>query len=121
GHVGHVRDHQVATLPGNALHLDVGVQVPPVGAVDPGRDLQLLVRAEREIGAQPAEPPDHRDGAHPPFDLPVDIVEQLDAQPPAGQVVAELAGDGQGREHAPADLVQVGVHQVEVLGQVVVA
>ena len=30
-------------------------------------------------------------------------------------------GGGQGDEHAPADLVQVGVHQLEVLGQVVVA
>src|SRR6266699_290688 len=41
GHVGQAGDHQVAALPGDALHLDVGVQVPPVGPVDAGRDLQL--------------------------------------------------------------------------------
>src|SRR2546423_648589 len=48
-----------------------GVGPPPVGAVDPRRDLQLFLRADGEMGAHPAKPPHHRDAAHPLLDQPV--------------------------------------------------
>ena len=120
-HVGEPGDDQVAALPPHVLHLHERVQVPPVGPVDAARDLQVTIGAERKVGAQPAPPPDHRDGGHLLVELPGEVAEQLAAQPLAGQVVGELVGGGQGAQHTRVDLVEVGVHQVEVLGQVIVA
>src|SRR5208282_6119495 len=58
GHERASRDDQPASLPLEVFDLDIRIELPPVRAVNPARDLQAVAFGpERKIGADPATAP----------------------------------------------------------------
>ena len=115
-------EDQPPVMPADALHPDERVEFPPVGPVDPGRYLQPApVGPEREIRADPAAPADHRRRLDRLVGLPGVELEQLLPLSRREQVVGELVGGRQPREHPPVDLLQVPATERHELVLVVVA
>ena len=82
-------DDQLAAVPLDALDADERVQLTPVRPVQAGRDVQLAVPAQRQVGPEPAPLPDHRHRPDRLLGNPPDQLQQLSGPARSDQVVSQ--------------------------------
>ena len=96
-------------------------QAPASMAGRPGPGYQRWCPQERQVGAETAGFPDHRDRLDLLIDLPFVELDELVKLPVPDQVVGELVGGGKPGENPRGDLIQVLARQVDELGTIAVA